>query len=341
MRRHQASVDKVMAWNDESVGPPGSMLDTKRVHPAFRTSHVSFSTNIPSRSLVRAATSHTSPAGASAFIVSSPGDVSPFSLNSSPATAPSKIEPSTRNPKPDQGDKFLDDASRTPGFIAPIPSQLNKLATKPGRPTLSLKIPDLLSEPVEGAADAGSGSEANIVDSSARNSGAHQGDSSVEYASRVPTFIAPIPSQPNKPLPKPGRPTLALKIPELLSEPLEEAAHSGSDSESSSKTTPIATPAHAKRLPAQAGTRAAKTPKKISLSDELGAVGETLSGSAEQVPSPCPVQWKTSVHDWAHEKHRYTSPGSNPNTPNVASEPVQHGQGVTESLNLGTATIES
>ncbi|KAL9578601.1 MAG: hypothetical protein Q9212_005615 [Teloschistes hypoglaucus] len=251
------------------------------------------------------------------------------------------VEPSTRNPRPDQGDKSLDDASRTPGFIAPIPSQLNKLGTKPGRPTLSLKIPDLLSEPIEEAAASGSGSEANMVDSSARDPGAHQGDSSVENGAHVPTFIAPIPSQPYKPLSKPGRPALALKIPELLSEPFEKAARSSSGSESSSKTTPIATPAHAKRFPAEAGTRAAKTPKKVSLSDELRAVGEILSGSGEQVPSPCSVQWKTSVHDWAHEKHRYTSPGSSPNTSNVTSEPLQHGQGVTESLNVGTATIKS
>ncbi|KAL9582221.1 MAG: hypothetical protein Q9203_005585 [Teloschistes exilis] len=413
VRRHQASVDKVMAWNDGSVGPPGSMLDTERVHPAFRTSHVSFSTNMPSRSSVGAAASHISPAGASAFKVSSPGEVSPFSLNSSPATAPSMVEPSARNPRPDQGDKSLDDASRTPGFIAPIPSQLNKHATKPGRPTLALKIPDLLSEPIEEAADSGSVSETSMVDSSARNPGAHQGDSSVEDAPRVPSFIAPTPSQPERPSTKsrrptltlkiadlisepieeatdsgsgsetnivesaavnrgahqvdssvedashvpsfiaptpsqldksstkPGRPTLTSKIPDLLSEPVGGSALSGSGSEADGKTTPIATPAHAKRLPAEAGTRSAKAPKKVSLSDELGDIGETVSESGEQGPSPGPVQSKTSVHDWAHEKHRYVSPESSRNPSNVTSEPLQHEQGVTEVLTLGAATTES
>ncbi|KAI4107911.1 MAG: hypothetical protein L6R37_001343 [Teloschistes peruensis] len=229
------------------------------------------------------------------------------------------VEPSGRNPRPDQGDSSVEDAPRVPSFIAPIPSQPDKPSTKTGRPTLTLKIPDLISKPIEEAADSGSGSETNIVDSAAVNSGAHQVDSSVEDAPHVPSFIAPTPSQLDKSSTKPGRPTLTLKIPDLLSEPVGDSALSGSGSEADGKTTLIATPAHAKRLPVEAGTRSAKAPKKVSLSDELGDVGETLSESGEQGLSPGPVKWKTSVHDWAHEKHRYVSPERSRNPSNVTS----------------------
>ncbi|KAI4246236.1 MAG: hypothetical protein LQ352_006430 [Teloschistes flavicans] len=274
MRSHKASVDKVMAWNDGTVGPPGSILDTERLHPAFRTNHVRFGTNIPSRSSTRTGASQVSPARASAFKVSSPGDVSPFSLHSSPRTASSLVEASARNPRADHGDSSMEAAPRTPSFIAPVPQQLTKLPAKPGRPTLALKIPDLLVEPLKESAPSDSSSEAN--------------------------------------------------------------------SQVSAKTTPIATPAHAKRFPTQAGTRAAKTPKRVNLSDELGAVGEILSGSAEQVPSPRPVEveWNTSVHDWALQKHRYTSPKTDSKICDVISEPPDGGEGVAESPELVGAVIE-
>ncbi|KAL8687490.1 MAG: hypothetical protein Q9218_006353 [Villophora microphyllina] len=252
-QKPQKSINKVMAWDDGSVGLPGDTADAGRAHPAFRKSHVSFSANNPHKTSEKTGVpSQLVPADASAFKVSSPGDISPFSLTSSRMTAKTTVEASVGEPEAEESCSAVEAAPLEPGFIAPITIQVGKLSSKPGRPALTLKIPDQTVEFRDGNSALSDSSEAE-------------------------------------------------------------------DSQISGKTTPILTPAHAKRFPAQAGTRAAKAPKKVTLSDELGAVGEILSGTEQQAPSLSNHGWKSSIHDWAHEKHRYTSPESSPETNGVAS----------------------
>ncbi|KAL8777078.1 MAG: hypothetical protein Q9213_008017 [Squamulea squamosa] len=83
---------------------------------------------------------------------------------------------------------------------------------------------------------------------------------------------------------KTSEPSLTVRIPVSTRDVPVEVNHPSAESSSecsptSAKATPMDTPAHARRLPAQAGTGAAKDPKKINLGDELAAF--SLSASEE------------------------------------------------------------
>lgn len=192
------------------------------------------------------------------FQISSPGDVSPVSLDWT-ATSTTAVEPSTHSSEGGKDSNAIEKTCHEEDLIGPMPRQITRLPPKSGRPNLALIIPLTTARlPVE----------------------------------------------------KSG---------------LSASSDSASD-QASVKTTPIATPAHAKRFPTQPGTRAAKPPKKVSLGDELAEVGEVLSGSGEAVSPPRPSEWNTSVHDWAHEEYRDLENRMYPMTLGLALRVAQSGK---------------
>lgn len=102
------------------------------------------------------------------------------------------------------------------------------------------------------------------------------------------TAVTPAAGQLTPQRSKPGRPSLTVRIPESTRKPPVKVTHQSASSSIASSplsanTTPISTPAHARRLPAQEGTKTAKIPKKVNLRDELALF--SLSSSEEQSPS--------------------------------------------------------
>ncbi|KAL8704749.1 MAG: hypothetical protein Q9201_002096 [Fulgogasparrea decipioides] len=151
---------------------------------------------------------------------------------------------------------------------------------------------------------------ATAAESSTQISKPDRDNSPTEDAFHEQDLIGPVPRQMTRLPSKVGRPTLSLIIPVSNRPPPVEKFCLSADSDSASspasaKTTPIVTPAHCRRLPSQAGTRAAKTPKKVSLREELRAVGVVFSGSAKDVSAS---ERNISVHDFAHEKSTETWP---------------------------------
>ncbi len=168
--------------------------------------HVRFGPVLPTRTSQLAAMVQASPVNDSALAISSPGDVSPFSLDESPTTSGAE-DTSLHTPRTENTD-----------------------------------------EPVKGSTSA------------------------------TTTIRQLTPQQP-----KSGRPSLTVRIPQSTREPPVEvypSANSGSDcSPTLAKLTPIDTPAHARRLSAQEGSRASK---QMTLGDELAFL--SLSGSGERSP---------------------------------------------------------
>ncbi|KAL8856508.1 MAG: hypothetical protein Q9178_006907 [Gyalolechia marmorata] len=199
-------IDHMMSCNKDRGDrtSPSKSQQSRPRGPALQ--HVRFGPVLPTRTSQLAAMVKASPVSDSAFAISSPGDVSPFSLDESPTTSGAE-DTSLHTPRTGNTD-----------------------------------------EPVKGSASA------------------------------MTTIRQLTPQQP-----KSGRPSLTVRIPRSTTEPPVEvypSANSGSDcSPTSAKLMPIDTPAHARRLSAQEGSRATK---QITLRDELAIL--SLSGSGERSP---------------------------------------------------------
>ncbi|KAL8954683.1 MAG: hypothetical protein Q9183_006982 [Haloplaca sp. 2 TL-2023] len=244
----------VMAWDDGcqdlDLSHAGIGRGAAEGDEGTKGKHIRFQPNAPTRASTTERTfsaARVSPPPASAFEIADVGDVSPISLES-----------------------VSSQKERTPMLSA-------KAVAHNPRP-LSAKKTEFVSDTA--------------------NPGTH-----IKTLCDKQGLIGPVPRQVTRlPSTKAGKPTLSLMIPPSTA-PLpvekstlsdssppppypatpvsvdegEDEAESGSGS---ANTTPIDTPAHARRFPAQEGTRAAKPPKKVSLSDELKGLGVGSAGAA-------------------------------------------------------------
>ena len=189
----------------------GSPLRCQQSHPLGRSpQHIRFWPEMPTRTSQLAGVVQSSPVDSSVFVLSSPGDVSPFSLDGSPTILIANPG-SLQTPKANRTDR------PAVGQTLPACSNVRHLTPqrpKPGRPSLTVKIPQ-----------------------------------STE-----------------------GSPVLVFT-----------SASSGSDCSPESATmASLDTPAHARRLSAQASTKAGRKHDCKTLSDELASLSFSNSG----VPSP-------------------------------------------------------
>ncbi|KAL8773386.1 MAG: hypothetical protein Q9209_001780 [Squamulea sp. 1 TL-2023] len=201
----QSPMDRIVAC-DKGHTDRGFSSECQHSHPLGAASqHIRFHSDMPTRAS-QFAVVDPSPIDDPAFAISSPGDVSPIALDSSPTTIAVKDD-SLQAP----GTMDTDRQDKKPFQAVSAPTQLTLQQPQCYRPSLTVKIP-------------------------------------------ISTRGLPV-------------------------EVNHQSASGNSEcSPSSAKTSPMDTPAHARRLPVQAGTRAAKDPKRMNLEDELAA----LSLSAEE-----------------------------------------------------------
>lgn len=204
-------VEKTMARN-KGREDRAFHRQSQQFHPlGLSPQHIRFRPEMPTRASQLGVVVQSSPVDNSVFAVSSPGDVSPFSVDASPTIFSA-----------DDGSLQTAKANRTGrpavGQTIPVVSNMRQLTpqqTKPGRPSLTVRIP----QSTEGS----------------------------------PVQVYP-------------------------------SASSGSDCSPESATmTSLDTPAHARRLSAQASTKAGKKHNSMTLGDELASL--SFSNSGVQSPS--------------------------------------------------------
>ncbi|KAL8694139.1 MAG: hypothetical protein Q9224_003626, partial [Gallowayella concinna] len=195
-RQFRRPMEMFMACDNEPKDAAFSSRARQSRPLDFAPQHIRFQPNIPTRASQLAVDTHPTPIDNSVFAVSSPGDVSPISTASSP-TKLGSIDSSGQSAR-------VKDIDRSAGKTFPVLSasgQPTSQGSKPGRPSLTLTIPD--------------------------------------SARKRPVEVT---------RPSPGSDIDGVQA--------------------SAETTPIHTPAHARRLPARTGSRAAKNPN-VTLADEL------------------------------------------------------------------------
>ncbi|KAL8647890.1 MAG: hypothetical protein Q9226_006241 [Calogaya cf. arnoldii] len=148
-------VDKIMACEKEredEVFPSQCQRSRSR---GLSVQHVRFRPDMPTRASQLAVVGQPSPVDDSVFAIASPGDVSPFSMDASPTSFTAKSA-SLQAPKANRTGRLVGQINPVVGSIR----QLTPRQPKPGRPSLTVRIPQTTAEaPVQLYPSASSGSD--------------------------------------------------------------------------------------------------------------------------------------------------------------------------------------